>query len=317
MPAPSRLAAILAFAWCLGPYAARADTAAAWAFLTPNQSEAAPDSLAHHVPDSTRTYTYKQVTDGLDPPDWFPDSHPPMPRVVAHSDGPTYACAYCHLASGPGHPESGNMTGLSADYIARQMADFKTGTRKEPFRMAAIAKATSEQDSKEAAIWFSQLPVRPWFFVVETDTVPKSYVTPVRARYAAPDGGTEPLGDRIVELPIDSKLFQNRDPNSGFYTYVPFGSVEAGARIVNAPVSATIGSCTSCHGADLMGQGNAPRLAGVSALYIARQLLDFQNGDRAGQDAEQMPEIAKTLDDAKILAVAAYLTSRPVKSSAP
>ena len=49
--------------------------------------------------------------------------------------GDAFACGVCHLMSGVGHPESADMSGLKAEYIRRQMADFKSGARKEPNRM--------------------------------------------------------------------------------------------------------------------------------------------------------------------------------------
>ena len=56
------------------------------------------------------------------------------------------ACGSCHLMSGHGHQESADLAGLSADYIVRTMADFKSGTRIDPARMNAIAKAMSDDD---------------------------------------------------------------------------------------------------------------------------------------------------------------------------
>ena len=76
-------------------------------------------------------YTQAQIDDPFNPPDWFPDEHPPMPQVVAHG-GPKpagRACAQCHLPSGDGHPESASLAGLPAGYIIRQMERFQTGIR--------------------------------------------------------------------------------------------------------------------------------------------------------------------------------------------
>jgi hypothetical protein len=68
-----------------------------------------------HVPGSSKTYTQEQIDDLQNPPDWFPDEHTPMPRVVAHgAPGGVLGCASCHLASGLGHPESANLAGVSA-----------------------------------------------------------------------------------------------------------------------------------------------------------------------------------------------------------
>ena len=35
-------------------------------------------------PGSTKSYTRTQIDDLSNPPDWYPNMHPPMPPVVAH-----------------------------------------------------------------------------------------------------------------------------------------------------------------------------------------------------------------------------------------
>jgi hypothetical protein len=55
------------------------------------------------VPGSTRTYTQSQIDSFNDPPDWFPDEHPPTPQIVAQGKGPQVrACVSCHLSTGLG-----------------------------------------------------------------------------------------------------------------------------------------------------------------------------------------------------------------------
>jgi cytochrome c553 len=39
-------------------------------------------------------------------------------------------------------------------------------------------------------------------------------------------------------------------------------------------------ACSSCHGADFLGSGDVPRLAGQQAGYLSRQLLEFGDGER-------------------------------------
>ena len=69
-----------------------------------------------------------RLTIFANPPDWFPDEHAPMPKVVAHgADGGVLGCASCHLASGLGHPESANLAGVSAAYIVRQLVRLQGG----------------------------------------------------------------------------------------------------------------------------------------------------------------------------------------------
>ena len=53
----------------------------------------------------------------------------------------------------------------------------------------------------------------------------KSFVGAGGMRFAAPDGGTEPIGDRIIVLPKDETEAKLRDPHSGFIDYVPTGSI--------------------------------------------------------------------------------------------
>lgn len=87
---------------------------------------------------------------------------------------------------------------------------------------------------------------------------------------------------------------------AGFAQSVPKGDPEKGAA-----VSAT---CVACHQADgsgrhVEGGESWPRLAGLDAAYIAKQLHDFKNGDR--QNASMMP-FADRLNDQQIINVAAY-----------
>ena len=66
-------------------------------------------------PGSTKSYTPAQIDDLSNPPDWFPDEHPPAPSIVQKGHGGALACGACHLMSGEGHPESAGMTGFTAE----------------------------------------------------------------------------------------------------------------------------------------------------------------------------------------------------------
>ena len=77
---------------------------------------------------------------------------------------------------------------------------------------------------------------------------------------------------------------------------------------------AAAATCTACHQADGSGMNvpngeSWPRLAGLSADYIAKQLHDFQAGRR--QNAT-MVTFANMLDDQQIADVAAYYSQLPV-----
>jgi cytochrome c553 len=67
--------------------------------------------------------------------------------------------------------------------------------------------------------------------------------------------------------------------------------------------------CATCHGFGLRGVGDAPRIAGLSPIYIARQLANFQSGQNAGGASGSMTPIISGLNDDEILAIAAYVAS--------
>ena len=112
------------------------------------------------------------------------------------------ACISCHLSTGHGHPENSRLPGASAGYIARQLAEFKSGVRKGAANMLTFSKAMSDEEMKIAAEYFASLPVKRWTRVVETDTVPKTYFLGTR-RMPLREGGTEPIGTRVIEVPED------------------------------------------------------------------------------------------------------------------
>lgn len=74
--------------------------------------------------------------------------------------------------------------------------------------------------------------------------------------------------------------------------------------------------CMSCHGVDSGGQAAAgfPRLAGLDAAYLQRQLDDFANGSR--RNAVMQP-IAAALGEDERKALAAYYGKLPIPALAP
>ena len=286
----------------------------AWAFLTPDKQQPASseESGPIHIPGSTKEYTAAQIDDLSNPPDWFPDQHGSAPSIIQHAKGAALACGACHLMSGHGHQESADLAGLNAEYIIHTMNDFKSGSRIEPARMNAIAKAISDEDIKQAAEWFAAMKPGGWVKVVEADTVPKSYVSVKgRQRLPLPAGGTEPLGNRIVELPLDVARATSRDPHSGFIAYVPKGSLFKGEALVKNGAGGKTISCTICHGDSLEGLGDVPRIAGLHPAYVARQLYAFQTGTNHSVSSALMKKVVANLTADDILAIAAYTASQP------
>lgn len=306
-----RLLHVLALALVFVP--AIAGEPAHWAYPVVVEKNIAPGSDetgSVQVPGSSRTYTLAQVDDLFNTPDWFPDRHAPAPGIVARGGGKTVpACASCHLYSGMGHPESSHLAGLPVAYQMRQLADFKSGARKDRARMNAIAAGMSDDEMRQAAEWFAALKPIAWNKVVETKTVPPSFIGKGRMRFALADGGTEPLGNRIIELPQEPLRAARRDPYSGFVAYVPEGSIATGEALVRTGAAGKTMTCAVCHGTRLDGLGDVPGIRGTSPLYVARQLFDIQSGARGGPSAELMKPVIAQLTGDDIVAIAAYLAT--------
>jgi hypothetical protein len=227
-----RLAYILLLA--LLPLAAPAGERPEWAFGPEQPNPRQPDDgILKQAPGSTKFYTQAQIDDPMNPPDWFPDEHPPMPRVVARGNGSTVrACIGCHLSNGHGHPENSRLPGATAAYLARQLADFRSGARAGvAATMINIAKGMSEDEIREASEYFAGLKVLRWTRVVEAEVVPKTYFRGNR-RLPLAEGGSEPIGNRIIEVPEDPARNALRDPHSGNISYVPVGSLARGEALV-------------------------------------------------------------------------------------
>jgi cytochrome c553 len=128
-------------------------------------------------------------------------------------------------------------------------------------------------------------------------------------RFASPGGGMEPIGSRIITLPLDVNRVTKRDPHSGFTAYVPPGSIKKGEAFVKTGGAGKSVACVTCHGDSLMGLGNVPRIAGLHPIYIARQLHLFKDGNRSGGDSPLMKKPVAQMTDDDMLAVAAYLGS--------
>ena len=305
---------IRVLAVALAPAAAAAAEKPDWAFPVTEKVQPAPRFEAGKVraapPGSTLSITRAKADDMYDIPNWFPDMYPPMPKIVRYGNKDTQvrACGACHLPTGTGHDESAYMAGLPASYFIRQMADWKSGDRKFGGTMVAMAKVITDAEIKEAADYFAALKPRPWIRVVETDTVPKSYVGPGNKRLVHPDGGSEPLGNRIIEVPEDEEVVVYRDPSSGFVAYVPKGSIARGKELATTSGGKTV-PCSICHGRTLQGLGDVPAIAGRHPNYIVRQLWNMQNGERVGTSAALMQQVVEKLTNDDMLALAAYAAS--------
>jgi len=289
-----------------------------WAYpVNPPDFKPHPDDgVSRRVPGSTATYSLSQLRDRFIAPVWHPDDHPPLPQVVAQGRKPNvFACGFCHRADGPGGPENSSLAGLPEAYIVQQMADYKSGARKTsvPKRnvdlMISLSKDITDTEVQAAAAYFSTLKPRSNIRVVETATVPKTFVAGWFLA-ASKTGEKEPIGQRIIEVPEDLEQFEHRDPRSQFIAYVPLGSITKGAALVSTGSAGKTLQCAICHGQDLKGLGGVPSIAGRSPSYVVRQLYDIKNGARAGTAAQLMKATMVNLTVDDMLSIAAYLASR-------
>ena len=288
-----------------------------WAFCI-NPATTDPlrvDDQPQQVPNSSAVFTAAQTQDLFNAPDWHPSDHPPMPDIVAHGRKPdVFACGYCHLPNGLGRPENSSLAGLPAAYIIHQITDFRSGARKssEPRHLPAanmISRETkaTHQEIAIAADYFSKLERKPWIRVVETGTVPKSHVAGWMLVADTP-GGSEPIGQRIIEMPEDLERTELRDDASGFVAYVPEGSLKRGRWLVTGG-DGRIVPCAKCHGPGLRGSGNVPPISGRSPSYLVRQLFDIQSGARSGALSLQMRRQVTKLSIDDMIAIAAFVSS--------
>lgn len=292
-----------------------------WAYAV--GSPPIPGDTVFTLPGAERSFTLDEIRDIYGPADWFPDTHPPMPEIVANGRYPrVWACALCHYPNGKGRPENAPIAGLPRGYFIQQLKDFRDGRRASAQQrkfntntMITIALGMTDADIEAAADYYASMPWTPWIRVVETEQVPKSRV--ILGMYVPLEGaaaGMEPLGLRIIEMPEDTERVEMlRDPRLGFVAYVPVGAVAKGKALVTTGGGKTI-QCAICHGADLNGLGLVPGIAGRSPSYAMRQLYDIREGARAGVATALMQPVVANLTVEDMLSIAAYTASLPVPS---
>ena len=195
------------------------------------------------------------------------------------------------------------------------MQEYRSGARSTaipdrapPRLMITGAKAATDAEIEAAAAYFSSIRPVANVRVEESATAPKTFI--VNWFFAAsPNGETEPLGRRIVEVPEDVEQFEARDPHARFVAYLPLGSVARGEMLTKTGGGKTV-PCAACHGVNLEGTDEIPPIAGRSPTYVVRQLFEFKTGIRQGAQAFQMvPTVANlSLDD--MIDLAAYLATQ-------
>ena len=273
------------------------------------------DGVVQRLPGTERTFSIVQVQAHYDPADWYPEEHPVPPPIVQYGrqSDKVRACAHCHYHNGLGKPENGHVAGLPAKYFVDQIALFKSGgrTSADPRKanvneMIQIARYLTDAEVKAAAEYYAAMKWKPWVKVVEAQTVPRTRVSAAGLFLQLDGNETEPLGNRIVEVPEHrDRTERQRDPRAGFIAYVPPGSVERGKQLVTTGGGKTM-QCAACHGPDLQGTGDVPGIADRTASYNMRQLYNYRAGTR--KSAVMQPVVSKLTVD-EMTDIVAYLAS--------
>ena len=88
----------------------------------------------------------------------------------------------------------------------------------------------------------------------------------------------------------------------------PPASADAGeqARMARGSALITAHRCNSCHGLDLAGRENIPRIAAQREDYLNRTLVEYKTNTRHGYDGV-MAEVTQTLTEAQIADLAYYI----------
>lgn len=220
-------------------------------------------------------------------------------------------CMNCHTPGGYGMPQSAPLAGLPVGYLVRQMQDMANGDRK-PYRpqMATFAKLLTPDETRQVADFYANQRFIPWIQVREADVAPNVVVGPRDIIARAPGGGEAPLGNRIIEL--SGSPDKPYIPDGPAYTaYVPKGSLSKGEELVTKGGVGKTLQCATCHGPNLLGKADVPPIAGRSPVYIARQIYQFKDGTRGGASAVSMKGVVAKLSDDDIIAISAWLASRP------
>lgn len=267
------------------------------------------------IPDSAQKFTAARIGDTFNAPDWFPAEHGPMPDIVAKGKKPkSFACAFCHTPTGQGRPENSALAGLSENYIRQQLKDFRSGARKPTgpatykptYNMAESMKALTDAEIDEAAKFFSQQKLGRRVWVIESLRIPRAEP---EAWIYKEVGGTEDLGDRMLEVTTEIERHEKRDPKLQYTAYVPPGSINRGKRLVTTGDGGKTQTCAGCHGGNLKGVGDVPPIAGRSPTYLLRQLVEFKRGARATETAKQMDATVAKLELNDMIDVVAYLAT--------
>lgn len=141
-----------------------------------------PDLSPRNIPSSALSLTVPQTRDPYNPPDWFPDTHPPMLQPVARKRCAPAGCrrriaGSMHVPTHDGAEPLGRriieipedvqrtelprLAGRSPSFTVRQLFDLQQGARRgpwSPLMRAAVEKLTIDDMIAIAAYTASRQP---------------------------------------------------------------------------------------------------------------------------------------------------------------
>jgi cytochrome c553 len=183
-------------------------------------------------------------------------------------------CAGCHGEYGQGSidGEYPRLAGLTAEYLTRQLRNFKQRKRNNiPMLPYTNDRELPEEDLVSVAAYLAsiRLPTK---------------LPPIN----------EAEFDALKRLQASKKVVN-------IATYP--GDVEAGRKFYKQ-------ECASCHGQDGYGDDNKgiPQLAGQYSLYLLKQVENIRTAERFHDEADDA-EIFREYTDAEIAAMLAYLAT--------
>ena len=183
-------------------------------------------------------------------------------------------CAGCHGEYGQGSidGEYPRLAGLTAEYIARQLRNFK---QRERINIPMLPY-TNERELPEADL----VSIAAYLASIQLPTK----LPPIN----------EAEFDALKRLQASKKVI-----NIAIYP----GDVEAGRKFYKK-------ECASCHGKDGYGDNSKhiPQLAGQYSLYLLKQVENIRKAERFHDDADDA-EIFREYSDAEIAAMLAYLAT--------
>ncbi|HEY1043320.1 MAG TPA: c-type cytochrome [Telluria sp.] len=87
------------------------------------------------------------------------DADPATLQLVALGKGQAWSCASCHGEVGQGNLNTPRLAGQPADYLKKQLQDFKSGLRHNE-SMAFVVRALSDRDMDKLARYYAGIDLR-------------------------------------------------------------------------------------------------------------------------------------------------------------